>query len=363
MKLLSKTHKITYHPMTLGVMAGICLIVMFGWPITSWGQTTDDVVSTNALSNGSFIVRLEVMEKVAVSPKRPGFLAQTTLTPGTLIEKGTIIAELDHSQEELEVQKLEAEVTALQEQANNTSEITKAEKTIDAAQFRVDELQSISQETRIPKLELVEAKTELATAQASLEDATSKWNQAKHSLAAKQVELKIAKLNLEKSFVKAPFDGVVFKQFKHAGEALTQGEAIAEVYRLDYLLGTVLLKQEEVPTSLLPMLTGEVTLESPNSEAKTYYFENPKVLPRIERDGRYLAVIEIKNKKTQSPAGLTWELLPGMQGHLVVRGNTKTSFTPHELRSPSTPSSSLMSPLSSVPQEVHPGATPFNPIP
>ena len=317
---------------------------MLCWPATGWCQITENIEPVVSLAGESFLVRLEVMEKVAVSPERPGFLSMTTLTPGTLIEKGTVIAVLDHAQEELEILKLEAEIAALQEQVKNLSEVHKAEHAIEAAKFRVEELQSIGRETRIPKhellvpkLELIEAKTELATSQASLEDALSKRVQAKHNLAAKKIELKIAQLNLERSFVRAPFDGIVFKQFKHPEETLTQEEAIAEVYRLDYLFATVLLKQDEIAPHQFSALTGSVVIGSTSQNVETYRFEDAKVLPRIERDGRYLGVVKIRNQKVQTSSGLAWVLLPGMEGKLAFDTNQEQLVPSREQTSSSTP--------------------------
>ena len=227
-----------------------------------------------------FNIGLEIFQKLDITAKREGFLDRAKLIPGTIVSKGEVLATLDVERTMLEIKRLQAEVQA--------------------SQLRNQELAKAAQVTRIPQLELIEARTSLTT---------------------KTAELELAQLELKESRIIAPFDGVVFKQHKHVGEAVSTSQPLAEIYRLDYLLGTVLLDHNEIAPEEFLKVSGKVKIGLPRKGLATYEFRRPTTLPRVERDGRYLAVIMIRNRKTKQ--GDAWELLPGMRGSLVTDDQTQ----------------------------------------
>ena len=261
-------------------------------------------------------VRLEVMQKLKVTAKREGFLETASMVPGTIIEKGQVIAVLDVRHEKLKEKQLLSEIKALQEEASNTSEIEKAKEELKVAKLRNTELGMAALQTSIPRLELMEAATKLNTGRAAISDAASKHRQAKYKLAAKEAELEMVQLDIQQSTIVAPFDGIVFKQLKHVGEAVSPSEPIAEIYRLDYLLGTVLLLQKDIPPQQLQSLSGKIVVRSPSDEELQFAFEAPSAIPRLERDGRFFAVVKVKNRKRGQ--NNTWALLPGMRANLIT---------------------------------------------
>ena len=253
-----------------GQQSGLAMVANSAQPVKSAKPKTADTDSER-----KFEIGLEIFQKLNVAARRDGFLASAKLAPGTIVSKGEVLATLDVERTMLEIKRLQAEVQA--------------------SQLRNHELAKAAQLTRIPQLELVEARTNLTT---------------------KTAELQLAELELKESKIIAPFDGVVFKQHKHVGEAVSTSQPLAEIYRLDYLLGTVLLDQNEIAPEEFLRLSGKVKIDLPRKGLATYAFRRPTTLPRIERDGRYLAVIMIRNRKTKQ--GDAWELLPGMRGSLVT---------------------------------------------
>ena len=261
-------------------------------------------------------VRLEVMQKLRVTAKRDGFLETASIVPGTIIKKGQVIAVLDVSREKLKEKQLLSEMKALEEEASNITEMEKAEEEFKVAKLRNTELRIAATQTSIPRLELMEAQTKLNSGLAAISDAESKHRQAKHKLEAKETELEIVQLDIQKSTIVAPFDGIVFKQMKHVGEAVSPSEPIAEIYRLDYLLGTVLLLQKDISPRQLKSLSGKIVVRPPGEEELQFEFESPSAIPRLERDGRFFAVVKVKNRKRGQ--NNTWALLPGMRADLIT---------------------------------------------
>ena len=271
---------------------------------------------TNDPSEHELEIGLEIFQKLSISARRDGFLASGNLVPGTIISKGETLATLDVQLKLLEYKKIESEMLALAKEAGNSTDLARARKELQVSEVRNYELGRAAQLTRIPRLEMVEAQTNLDASRAALDGELARRDEVRFRYAAKKAELEILQLELEQSQIIAPFDGIVFKQHKHVGEAVTNAEPMAEIYRLDYLLGTVLLKQNEIAPEEFLNFSGKVKINLPRKGVRTFEFEKPTALPRVERDGRFLAVIKIRNRK--SPNGESWELLPGMQGLLLA---------------------------------------------
>lgn len=271
------------------------------------------------VGNGSqrkFEIGLEIFQELDIAAKRDGFLADANLAPGTIVSKGQVLVTLDVSRLQLDAKRLRAEILALEQEAANNAELVRAEQDIKVSSLRNQELTKASQHTRIPRIEIVEAMTNLEASRAAVEGLMVKKEEVRYRRDAKVAELEIVELEIRQSTIIAPFDGIIFKQHKHIGEAVSTTEPLAEIYRLDYLLGTVLLQQNEIAPQEFVNVSGRVTFELPQKGVETFEFEKPKTLPRVERDGRYLAVIKIRNRKTERGNG--WELLPGMRGSLIT---------------------------------------------
>lgn len=263
-----------------------------------------------------FDVRLEVLQKVDIACKIDGFLTFADLTPGKVLTAGTVLAKLDTNESKLEIRRLEAEISDLQLAVQSKAEQVTAEQNLKTSRYRLSELKMASGRTQIPQLEMVEAETKYLSDEAALDAATTDRQRARYRLDAKIAEQDLVKLQLERSVVTAPFDGIVFKQFKHAGEAVSPTEPLAEIYRLDYVMGSVLLKLDDISPSEFVTSSGTVRFETPDDSVELP-FDQPQALPRIERDGRFLAVVRVKNSKRK----FGWLLFPGMTGTLTLKNN------------------------------------------
>lgn len=281
-------------------------------------QTTASPSNNSQIPNRT-LVRMEVIQKLDLAPERDGFLGELNLSPGTIVLEGETIATLKSKKVALTVRKLKAEVAALKLTAANDAEYRKAEQAMAVSNYRIAELEKARQVTRIPGLEIQEAKTELKTAVASRDDARTKQLEAAQQMSAKQAELDIAMLELEQSTIRSPFDGIVYQQNKYPGESITTQESIAVIYRLDFLSGNVLLKQSDVSISDVSQLNGSVEVEVSPGKKTSFPFEMIGPVPRIEKDGRYLVAIKIKNSMIEDQNGKkAWALLPGMRGKLIA---------------------------------------------
>lgn len=287
-------------------------------------ETAEETAGSNSktapsMKSPRFSVRLEPFKRVRISAKQEGFLTTENLTPGTIIKEGEIIAELDTARQLLQAKRLRAEIQALRSEVDDTTDKVRAEQDIRASEYRLQQLMVAGRQTRIPRMEMVEAETKLVSDRAALTGAASRNSQSQYNLGAKEAELELLELDINNSIVLAPFDGTIISQSKHQGESVSPQEPLAEAFRLDYLLASTFFKQDEISLQSFTTISGVVEIDLPGGGVETFEIEDPKTLPRLERDGRYLGVVKIKNKKrTLANGDEVWALLPGMQGKLVV---------------------------------------------
>lgn len=310
----------------LACVLGAMVCLPLGGVCKAQEATTADSKSSGSENWQRFPVRLEPFKRVRLSAKQDGFITMENLTPGTIIKEGETIAELDTKRRLLQAKRLRAEIDALREQVDDKTDLVRSEQEIKSSSYRFQELNAASRRTRIPRMELVEAETKLASDRAALSGAVSRISQAKYTLAAKEAELELLNLDIENSIIAAPFDGTIITQFKHLGEAVSPQEPLAEAYRLDYLLASTFFAQSEISLERFAGITGVVEFKLPNGKVESFEIESPKTLPRLERDGRYLGVLKIKNRKrTLANERVVWALLPGMEGELAIGPDTQSA--------------------------------------
>jgi multidrug resistance efflux pump len=91
-------------------------------------------------------------------------------------------------------------------------------------------------------------------------------NSAKMSLKAAELDLKVARNNLSKTTIKAPYDGFVISKFVDLGETIQVGTKIADVFSSEDLELILPLNNTQI----------EMILSSKDKEIKIYDITNPE---------------------------------------------------------------------------------------
>jgi RND family efflux transporter MFP subunit len=156
---------------------------------------------------------LLVEDQVDVAAQRPGVLAQLLVDVGQPVRKGQLLAALDDRQLTAERQAARAQVQVAQ--AN---------------------LKDWEAETRMAEADFRRAegmfKAQLNT-QEQLDHARYKWegsvyeiDKGKQELLQRQAALQAVSLELEKTHVRAPFDGVVARRYVRLGQEVATGDRL-----------------------------------------------------------------------------------------------------------------------------------------
>ena len=233
-----------------------------------------------------FTGEVESPLSVEVKPKIQGRLEKleradgTPTTEGALAQRGDVIAEIDH-------RELEAQVALAQ------------------AQARQAEVAVADRERERQRLEALFAE-EVATEQAR-DAAVTAHESAQASLAQAQAQLKLAQVNLDEAFIRAPMDGVVAERYADPGAMVGPAAAIVRFVQMDPL--RLMLA---IPAHLLPMLEAGKTRVAVSADVlpgREFTCTVARIFPAADPATRTVRA-EVLLENPREDGG--WRLRPGM---------------------------------------------------
>lgn len=259
---------------------------------------------------------LDLLDRVTVSASVNGVIKTISGRIGSPVLKDELLVQLDTDRRTLELKAKKNEHQALKIKSENDSRAKTGEVREASARFNLKKLQEVNFRVRVPALEIARAESQVKEATQERLGARQEMSQFEFEARASYDEGQLLKFDLAKSSIQSQYDGIISRVEKRVGEFVEAGQPIVEVYRMDRLMGVVLINQEQLPPESAIGVGGKLSIEH-DGETLTRDISIVRILPRLDIDGKYRAFIELDNEK--SPAG-NWLLLPGMVG--------KATFTP-----------------------------------
>ena len=259
---------------------------------------------------------LDLLDRVTVSASVDGVIKTISGRIGSPVLKDELLVQLDTDRRTLELKAKKNEHQALKIKSENDSRAKTGEVREASARFNLKKLQEVNFRVRVPALEIARAESQVKEATQERLGARQEMSQFEFEARASYDEGQLLKFDLAKSSIQSQYDGIISRVEKRVGEFVEAGQPIVEVYRMDRLMGVVLINQEQLPPESAIGVGGKLSIEH-DGETLTRDISIVRILPRLDIDGKYRAFVEMDNEK--SPAG-NWLLLPGMVG--------KATFTP-----------------------------------
>ncbi|QLF70432.1 efflux RND transporter periplasmic adaptor subunit [Peteryoungia desertarenae] len=184
---------------------GVCLVAAAGATYLYLGQDTTHVYRSEAAKRGDLTVSVtatgsvEPTVRVDVSSEQSGTVREVLVDFNSRVGKGDIVARLDNARFEADLKG--AEAALLTARAN----VTKADADMLAAKARFERLQGLVTNRVSSEQELDSARFTYQAAQASKAAAEA-------SVLSAQATLEQAKLNLSKTVIVSPIDGVILSR-------------------------------------------------------------------------------------------------------------------------------------------------------
>lgn len=215
------------------------------------------------------------LKKINMRFEVNGTISSFNFREGDLVEEGDIIAELDHTDSQLKVKFREAKIeVARTRMLANKSKLDQHQKLLDVG--------------AIIKMKLEEVQLE--------------YQNAVEEMKAAQVELDSAKLELEKTYLKSPINGVIESKDVEAGEYVTSSIQVASIGEISEVYLEIGIIEKDVERIQLGQ---KITLKVDTYPDTEFSGEVDNIFPTIEGKSRTLTV----RAKIQNPEN---KLLPGM---------------------------------------------------
>ena len=240
------------------------------------------------IENNRFGCVMEPFETVNLATSADGVLLEVTVDRGDRITEGQLLARLDSSVEEAEVQL--ARVSAA---SNAAVESSRARLAFQKARLKRNE--DLAGQNMISLEELEEIETEVELAEHDL-------RQAQVNKELDRLELDRAINDLERRSILAPFDGVVMEKLLNVGEFSDGNTKVLRVARMDPLR-----VEAKLPAALYGVLAVGVHAEVYPSEAVggTYTAQVSDIDTVLDsRDGTFRVRLVLGNQDYALPAGV-----------------------------------------------------------
>jgi RND family efflux transporter MFP subunit len=173
------------------------------------------------VENNRFSCVIEPYSTIELATSADGLLLEVTVDRGDRIEEGQLLARLDSSVEEAEVQ-----LARVRAASNVAVESSRARLALQKARHKRNKDLAGQNMISLEKLEEIETEVELA----------------EHDLRQAQVNKELEKLELDRAInvlerrtIRAPFDGVVMEKLLNAGEFADGNTKVLRVARMDPL--------------------------------------------------------------------------------------------------------------------------------
>lgn len=168
------------------------------------GQTTES--GTIAVTANGYVV---ARTRASVAAKLPGRLATLNVSEGSYVKRGALLAQIENADFVATVEESRANL------ASARAQLVEAESDRDQLQREADRLQRIRAEN--PNLTSAQ---ELDAAESRAAQAKARANSAAARVDASAASLRLAEVNLDNTFIRAPFTGTVLRKEAEVGEVV-----------------------------------------------------------------------------------------------------------------------------------------------
>ncbi|MCD8312858.1 MAG: efflux RND transporter periplasmic adaptor subunit [Bacteroidales bacterium] len=231
---------------------------------------TQIVENTGDVDARSYVGTVRPSKSTTLSCKYSGTLTELKVTQGQQVDKGEVIAVIES------------------ESVKSSLEMVQAK--LDQARDGYERLQKVYDSGSVPEVKMVEIRTQLAEAEASV---------------------KIARQALDDCTIKAPYDGVVSDVYVDEGVELTIAEPIVKIVDVSSLEITIPVPESEIGTVAVGK-TAVMTVPALNDK---------KIECKITKKGVSASPLSHSYECTLKPIADAAGLMPGMVSKVRLSGN------------------------------------------
>ena len=195
-----------------------------------------DTVLVEALGTGS----VESRRAVSISFEVTGRVAMIHVDQGDRVKKGQVLAAIDDRTFRAEVVLAEQDVELAKSTSDrHEADITRAEAVLEGAEEGLERIRSLVAMGAASEEDLDVAEERMKVAVAELSRARAAQWEALQAIAAAARRLDRARVELDRTIVQSPFDGVVIRRERELGDVVVPGAAVLRLAATDTVWASV----------------------------------------------------------------------------------------------------------------------------
>lgn len=255
--------------LTVRLVALAVAVVAIVW----WLVLAPVPVETHTVEGGTVTAEvfgtgtLEARDRAAIGPKVAGLITSVTVDQGDHVKSGDTLIYLEDTDFRQQVGVAEAEMAAWAAGVDRLqADQARAKAVLNNARLTHERLLVAAQSNATSAQEVDKAAETLAIAEAELTRAAAAVAEGQRRVAASERTLEYQRARLHDTTIEAPFDALVVRRDRDAGDVVTAGSSVLELVSLDEMWITAWVDESEL-ARLAPDQPARVTFRSdPSTE-------------------------------------------------------------------------------------------------
>jgi HlyD family secretion protein len=332
----------------IGVIA-VGLVARVFWPSgelrVSTAQVTEGSMTRRVVASGS----LQAVTTVEVGSQESGIVQSLLVDYNSFVHAGDIVARLDPSLYDAQYQSAQAALSEADAAAAQARATVAAGRTAsEDAQTKLARAQSLGSRDLIPRADLDAARIAADEAAADVGTALAGVTQADAAVAAAHAALNEAAINVDRTIIRSPIDGIVVDRDVDVGQTLAASVQSPVLFRIAADLTRMQVQVDVDESDIGGLADGETAAFSVETfPGETFHGTVSQV--RLQPVTQQAATVTTVSASTQTPqttsvatvvsytaivdvANPDQRLRPGMTAEVRVSGSTRE----HVVRIPNT---------------------------
>jgi len=260
---------------------------------------------------------VQYINKIEVPARAEGTLTDLRIEEGQTVSQDQVLAVIDDTAAKINVELKKAEEEEALLNSKNEVNLNDAKNSEELARAEAEAYEELRRERAIPYWELEKKKLEAERALLRIDLAVMQKEIAVVQARAKGNELGLAKYELERRQIVAPWDGFIETRRAQLGEWVQPGTPVLTLIQMnklrvegdiDALASRKIVKGAKVQVRIFDKNSSSSSTEKP-IEGKLGY-----VSMEIDLNNRHRVWVEIENVKD----GEVWRYKPGMKAEIVI---------------------------------------------
>ncbi len=251
-------------------------------------------VETAKVANGQVVAEvmgtgtLQPRVQSTIGPKISGLLVQVLADQGDRVTKGQLLAALDESDQQKQVEMAEAELEASKASANRAAaDIASAKASAVYANSNYARITGLAPSSAVSNDEWEKATEQRDVADAQLKRAELAKVEADRQIIKAETTLRYYRQLLENTRIVAPFDGLVVRRVRDPGAMVVPGSEILQVVSTDQVWVSAWVDE----TAMASLSVGQPARVILRSEPQISYSSTvTRIAPRADQETRELLV-------------------------------------------------------------------------